>query len=119
MRLFATAVTLAIFCFGVSNAEEFTCKITKVDGSKVTLNKSAKDQKVEDVTLTAVKDVKVCKGKWNKQEKKLEVGDAITDGLSAVVFTKASEKAVRATVTTDKDNNITQILVLGKNRKNN
>ena len=114
MRLIATAVALAVFCFGVVNAEEFMCKITKVDGSKVTLNKGTKDEpKVDDVTLTATDAVKVFKGKWNNEAKKLDAGDAIADGLKADIFTKISEKGVRALVITDNDKKITEIRVSG------
>ena len=118
MRLIATAVTLAVFCFGVANAEEFMCKIVKVDGSKITLNKSKKDEpKVDDVTLTATDDVKVCKGKRN-EDKKIEAGDAIADGLKAEIFTKIdAEKGVRAQVITNSDNKITEIRVLGGKKK--
>ena len=118
MRLIATAVTLAVFCFGVLSAEEFRCKITKVDGSKITLNKSTKDNKVEDETLTAADNVKVVKGKWNEEAKKLEAGDAIENGLKADLFTKIdAEKGVRALVITDDSKKITEIRVMGGKKK--
>ena len=40
-------------------ANEFFATIKKVDGNKVTFNRSTRDKKVDDVTLTAVDNVKV------------------------------------------------------------
>ncbi len=118
MRLIATAVTLALFCFGVINAEEFRAKIIKVDGTKVTLNKSTKDNKVADEILTVADKVKVVKGKYDKEAKKIVDGDAIEKGLQADLFTKISEKGVRAfIVTDDTSKKITEIRVMTGGKK--
>ena len=43
----------------LQKASEFIATIKKVKGNKVTLNRSTKDKKFDDVTLTAVKNVLV------------------------------------------------------------
>ena len=71
MRLIATAVTLALFCFGVVNAEEFLAKIIKVDGTKVTLTRAPRTIRLPTRLLTAADKVKVVKGKYDKEAKKI------------------------------------------------
>ena len=111
MRLIATAVTLAVFCFGVANAEEFMCKICKVDGSKITVNKSTDKEKSADVILTATDAVKVCKAKKDEKTNKIEAGDAIKEGLKCDCLVKAEKEAVSALVITNADGGITEIRV--------
>jgi len=121
-RIVAAAIVL---CVGVSvaMAEEFRATISKVDGSKVTLTKRVKrGDKGEEVTLTAVDDVKVVKGKFDKETKKVEAGDPIEGGLKADIFSKT----VNARVITNDDGKITEIRVFegfggkgkGKKKKN-
>jgi hypothetical protein len=124
----------ALFVMGVAvtlvAADEFTATITKVDGNKVTFQKYKKGEKGkkgekdgEPVTLTVAKDAKIAAAKFNKTEKKLEVGDPIEGGLKADVFAKATEeKGVQARITTSDDNKtVTQILTFqfgkGKDKK--
>src|SRR5262249_35013885 len=100
--------------------------ISKVDGNKVTLTKRKKGEKGEEMTLTATDDVKVVKGKFNKDTKKVEAGDTIEGGLKAELFTKIGEKGVFGRVITNDDGKITEIRVFqgfggkfgGKKKKN-
>jgi hypothetical protein len=117
MKKFAFAATVLIVGVGFAMSEEFRAVITKVDGDKVTFHKitgggkGKKGEKGEAMTLPVAKDLKVVKGKFNAETKKLEAGDAITGGLKADVFSKG-EANVR--ITTDADNKtITQIMTFG------
>jgi hypothetical protein len=109
---------------GLVTAGEFGGRITKVDGNKITVQKyKGKGKKAEKdgdpVTLTVAKDAKIANGKFNKEDKKVEAGEAIEGGLKASVFTKASEdKGPRVRMTTDDDKKVvTEILVFSKKKK--
>jgi hypothetical protein len=115
MRKAFVAATAIVFTVSMVAAEEFTAVIKKVDGNKVTLAKTKKGKKGkggtgEDMVLTVVDNVKVVKGKRNPETKKVEAGDAITDGLKNEIFTKGN---VRGRVITDDSGNITEIRVGG------
>ena len=102
---------------GLVMSDEFRCTITKVDGDKVTFNASTKDNKVDDKTLPAADKIKVSKGNFNKETKKVEAGDAIEGGLKNEMFTKIGDKGLRATIITDTDNKkIVEIIVGGKKK---
>lgn len=124
-RKFACAAVVACVTFGIALAEDFNAVVTKVDGDKVTFHKTTfnkTDKKIEKgdaMTLTVAKDVKVAKGKAVKGGKgKVEVGDAIEDGLKNEVFTKIGEKGLNTRISTSDDNkSITQILVTGGGKK--
>ncbi len=112
-KLFCAAIVLT-FSVGVALADEFTAIITKVDGNKITFTKfdfKAKE-KGEPMTLPAADNVKVVKGKFNKEEKKFETGDAIEGGLNNKMFKEIGEKGVFVRITTD-DGKITQIMSTG------
>src|SRR5262245_4562794 len=114
--VFASVVVLVGFSFAL--AEEFSANISKVDGNKITFQKTEKGKKVgEAMTLTAADNVKVAKGKKDKDTKKLEVGDAIEGGLKAKMFTEIGEKGISARIT-EEGGKITQILITGKKQKN-
>lgn len=104
---FVVAVTV-----GLVAGEEFTATIKKVDGKNVTLNKSKKDAKVDDETLTVADNVKVVNGKFDKDTKKVDAGDPIEGGLTNSKFTNIGEKGVRARIITD-NNKIVEIRVTG------
>ena len=114
MRRFVAAITILVIGFSVAMAEEFGATIKKVDGTKITINKSTKKDKVDDSTLTVTDNVKVLKGKFDKETKKLEAGDAIEGGLKNEMFSKE----VRARITTNDDGKVTQIIVGGGKKKN-
>jgi hypothetical protein len=120
--MFVMTIGIGFVC-----ADEFTATITKVDGDKVTYQKYLKAKKGEEkkkdgdaVTISA-KGAKVAKaGKFNKEDKKFDVGDVIEDGLKNEMFTKISDKGVNARITTDGEGDkakITQILVVGGKKK--
>jgi len=98
-KLLGSMLVMAV-CIGFVAADDFTATIKKVDGNKITFAKiSFKDMKVEkgeDTTLPASKDVKVTKGKFNKEDKKLEPGEPLEKGLMNEMFSKLGQK-------TDKD----------------
>jgi hypothetical protein len=116
MRKAFVAATAVLFTVGMVMGEEFSAVIKKVDGNKVTLAKTKRGKKGtkgttgEDVVLTAVDSVKVVKGKFNRETKKFEAGDAITDGLKNEMFTKGN---VRGRVITNDSGDITEIRVGG------
>jgi hypothetical protein len=113
--VFASFVVLV--GFGVAVAEEFSANISKVDGNKVTFTKTEKGKKVgEEMTLPVADSVKINKGKFNKEDKKYEIGDAIEGGLKAKMFADITEKGVNARITTD-DGKITQIVITGGGKK--
>ena len=115
MRTLVGIVSVFCLCYGLASAEEFGFLIKKVDGNKITGVKLAgkKDgdkAKPADVTLNAAANVKVTKGgKFNKETKKLEGGDAVDGGLTNAMFTKGN---VMSRVVTEGDN-VTEIRVMG------
>jgi hypothetical protein len=117
-KVIAAAVVVVLFV-GVAFAAEIRAVITKVDGDKVTFTEmKGKGQKGEEQTLPVAKNVKVVKGKFNKEAKKFEAGDEIEGGLKHKMFSSIGEKGVRALVVTDADGKkITEIRVFGGGKK--
>jgi hypothetical protein len=117
MRRFLIAAPIILVCFGVAIGEEFRGLIKKVDGDKITVMKGKKGD-AKEVVLTVTENVKVTKGKFNKETKKLEAGDPIENGLKNELFAKEQ----RATIVTNDDGKVTEIRVGGgfkKKRRNN
>jgi hypothetical protein len=116
-KCFGAAVLLLV-SFGLIYAEEFGARITKVNGNKIEVQKfgKKKGEKGEEATLTVADNVKVLKGKFNQETKKLEAGDALPGGLKNEVFTK-SDKGVFARITTDDAGKVTEIVVGGGGKK--
>lgn len=148
MKKFAFAAVFAFAVVGYAMAEEINVSITKIDHDKGTITyvKSAfgggfgggkgggKGKKKQDdqpapepVTISFVKDVKIAKGMFKKDEggdfKKgtYEAGEEIKSGLKDDIFTKADEKGVNARIKTADDGpdkgKVVQILVLQKKKK--
>jgi hypothetical protein len=118
VRKLACAVTLLVFCVGVAMADEIRAVITKVDGNNVTFAEVKGKERGEEKTLPVSDTVKVVKGKFNQDTKKLEAGDEISNGLKNEMFEKIGEKGMRATIITDEGNKkITEIRVGGGGRK--
>ncbi|HEY7427075.1 MAG TPA: hypothetical protein VH682_22765 [Gemmataceae bacterium] len=117
-KVIGAAVVLVLFA-GVAFADEIRAVITKVDGNKVTFAPTkGKGQKGDEQTLPVATGVKVVKGKFNKETKKVEAGDDIAEGLKHKMFSNISEKGVRATIVTDADGKkITEIRVTGGRKK--
>src|SRR5438128_440185 len=123
LRRIVSAAVILVLCVGITLADEIRAVITKVDGDKVTFAEvkggggkgKGKGEKGESKTLPVTTTVKVVKGKYDKDTKKLEAGDLIEEGLKNKMFSDISEKGVQATITTDADNkNITEIRVGGR-----
>jgi hypothetical protein len=123
LRKAVGAVVILVLCVGVALADEIRAVITKVDGNKVTFcpieGKGKDAKKGDEKTMTAVKDVKVVKGKFDKEAMKVVAGDPIEDGLKNEMFSKIGEKGRAAVLITDSDNKkITEIRVFrGKGKK--
>src|SRR5207248_5895508 len=107
-------------------ADDFTATITKIDGDKVTLIKGGggkkNKKKGEEMTLTAAKDLKVFKGKFDADAKKqVEEGDADKEGLKSTLLLSADgklpDKGAKARVITNDDGQITRIIVGGGKKK--
>jgi hypothetical protein len=123
-KVMAAAVVL-VLSVGFTFAEEIRAVITKVDGNKITFakmeGKGPDAKKGEEMTLPVAKGVKVVNVKFNREEKKLEVGDAVEGGLKNKMFTRIGDKGVRGMIITDADGKkITEIRVMqrfGKKKK--
>ena len=122
MRKVVAASLVLVLCVGVAFAEEIRASITKVEGNKVSFFKmegKGKDAKRvgEERTLPAAKNVKVVHTKFNREQVKLEIGDAVEGGLKHKMFSSIPERGVRALIITDSDNKkISEIRVLPMRR---
>jgi hypothetical protein len=121
LRKCVGAVAILTVSLGVALADEFTAVITKVQDGKVTFTKFKKGEKGTETTLPTAANVKVVNGKFNKDTKKVEAGDALTGGLKNEQLATIGEKGVFGYIVTDDDNKkITEIRVLqfkGKKKK--
>jgi hypothetical protein len=112
LRKVVGALFVLVLGLGIALADEFGAIITKVESGKVTFSKfKGKDEpKGPETTLPVADNVKVVKGKFNKETKKMEAGDPIEGGLKNEMFTKIGEKGLFSTIVTDADNKkITEI----------
>jgi hypothetical protein len=116
LRKCVCAAFVLVLCVGFTFADTFLGIITKVEGDKVTFKKGfKKDDPGESMTLPVDAKVKISKGKFNFETKKMEADEELKDGLKNKTFTEIGEKGVFATITTDKDNKkITEIIVGGR-----
>ena len=119
LRRVVSAMVVLGFVVGVAMADEIRAIIIKVDGDKVTFAENkGKGERGDEKTLPVSDKVKVVKGKFNPETKKLEAGDKIDNGLKNELFTKIGDKGLRALIVTDKDNKrITEIRVGGGKKK--
>lgn len=124
--MFRKAVcTLAVLAIGLGTlmAEEFVGSIRKIEDGKITFTKFKKGEKKkgEETTLPVADNVKVVNAKFNKESKKIEVGDPLPDGLKNERFQKIGERGMFAQIVTDEDGKkITEIRVFtfgGKKKK--
>lgn len=113
--------TVTVFCLGIGIvlAGETRAIITKVDGDKVTFAENkGKGEKGEEKTLPVAANVKVTKGTYNRETKKVENPVAVEGGIKSEQFTKINEKGLNATIVTDDDNKkIIEIRITGGRRK--
>jgi hypothetical protein len=107
------AVMAIVIIGGSCMADEIRAIISKVDGNKITFAESkGKGEKGDEKTLPVSDNCKFVTAKFDKETKKVEPGDALSDGIKNEKFTKIGEKGLRATVITDADNkNIIEIRV--------
>jgi hypothetical protein len=119
LRRIVTAMVVLGLLVGVAMADEIRAIIIKVDGNKVTFAENkGKGERGEEKTLPVSDKVKVVKGKFDKETKKLEAGDPIENGLKNEMFSKIGEKGMGALIITDKNNKqITEIRVGGGKKK--
>ena len=121
LRHAVCAAAVLAFAVGASaRADEFVGSIRKIEDGKIVVGvKFDKETKkfAEMKTLTVAKDVKVVTGKYNKEEKKFEVGKVLEGGLENKRFQNIGERGVRAFIITNADNQVTEIRVLGGRKK--
>ena len=117
---FTAAACLTLLSVALCTGDEFRAVITKVDGNKVTFHKVSRGEKGkqgekgEAMTLSAAANVKVVKGKFDRETKKAEDGDALENGLKNEAFSKEAN----VTITTNEGNTeITKIRLSGRGRK--
>jgi hypothetical protein len=113
------AAVVLVFGFSVARAEVLRGSIKKIEDGKITFATYDRATKKagEDKTYAVAKDAKVLKGKFNKEDKKVEAGDALSDGLQNKVFQSIGKRGVRAQITTNDAGEVTQILVFPQFRK--
>lgn len=115
-RLVCAMFVLAL-TVGITLAAEMRGVITKVEGDKITFAEMKGKEKGPAKSYTVADNVKVFKGTYNKDTKKVEVGDAIAGGLKAQAFSKIGEKGVGAMIVTDASDKVTEIRVTGGKKK--
>jgi hypothetical protein len=111
LRKILCAAVIVACCIGITLADEITASITKVEGNKVTFTEfKGVGEKGEPKTMEVADKVKVTKGKFDFESKKIEAGEEVKEGLKNELFTKIGDRGVFATIVTDKDNKkITEI----------
>jgi hypothetical protein len=122
LRKLACATVLLFLCIGITLGEEIRAIILKVDGNNVTfVANKGKGQKGPEQTLPVAENVKVSKGKFNQETKKVDAGEPLDGGLKNEAFSSEKlEKGVRATVVTDDENKkITEIRLMPARKKKN
>ena len=120
-KLFCAMIVMTV-AIGFVAADPIQVRILKVEGDDVTFQKTKKAEKGkkaendgDPVTKSAAGAV-VAKMKFNKEEKKIEVGEKVESGLKNEIFTKISEKGVGARINIEGDK-ITEILIFGGKKK--
>ena len=94
--------------------DKFNAKVKKVAGNKVTINRSDKDNKFDDVVLLASDKIKVLELQVSFDNGFQIDWVDVPDGLKSDFF----KNEIRTTITTDAKNQITEIKILdGKNVK--
>jgi hypothetical protein len=121
LRRAVCAVAVLAFSVGLVVAAEIRGVITKIsdDGKTITVGKFNRETKeVTDAKeYTVSSTVKILKGKYNKEEKKLEsTGEEFKNGLANDRFKNLGKRGTPAMITTDDSGNVTQIVV-GEQRK--
>jgi hypothetical protein len=110
---------LLIVCVGLTMADEIRAIILKVDGDNVTFAENkGKGERGPEQTLPVAEKVKVVKLKINRETKKVEAGEPISQGLKNSMFSNISEKGLRGVIITDESKKtITEIRIGGGGKK--
>lgn len=111
------AGVIVAMSIGVAAAEQYFGAVTKVEKDKISFVTRKKGEKGEEKSFSLASSVKVVKGKFNPEDKKIEAGEAIEGGLTNKIFQEIGEKGVRAQVITNDDGKVTEIRVLGPRKK--
>jgi hypothetical protein len=118
LRKLVGSMIILVFLTGITFGDEIRAIILKVDGDKVTFAENkGKGQKGPEQTLPATENVKVIKGKFNRETKTFEAGEPVADGLKNTMFSNIGEKGVRATIITDDSKKITEVRLIAKGGK--
>jgi hypothetical protein len=103
-------------------SEEYRATLLKVEDGKVTFRMMpGKDGKAAELaaeqTLPVTDNVKVAKGKLDKETLEVEAGDPIHSGLKNLMFTNINDKGLRVVIVTDQTNKkVAEIYVLATSR---
>jgi hypothetical protein len=119
MRKFVCAAFVLLVGITFVVGGEFAATITKIEDGKTVHFKKGKKGNVVEGKLPLAASVKVVKGVFNKDTKKVDAGDAIADGVKSDTFTKA-EKGVAVFLITEGEGDaekIVEIRVTGKKKK--
>jgi hypothetical protein len=84
MRKFVAASLVLVIAVSAATADEFVGFITKFEGGKMTVKKSKGTEPPEEVTLNVADNVKIVRGKVNKDTMKIEAGEAFEGGKDAL-----------------------------------
>ena len=121
-KLFCAMIVMTV-AIGFVAADPIQVRILKVEGDDVTFQKTKKAEKGkkaendgDPVTKSAAGAV-VAKMKFNKEEKKIEVGEKVESGLKNEIFTKIGDKGVNVALTTNDANVATEVIVRGGGKK--
>lgn len=106
LRKFVCAAAVLALSLGFVMADEIKGRITKLEGNKLTIE--SKKAGVKELDVAA--DVKVFRMKEGNKE-------AVSDGLKAKPLADLNPKGVNATVVTNADNKVTEIILQGKKKK--
>ncbi len=117
LRKLVGSTILLVLMAGITFGDEIRAIVLKVDGDKVTFAENkGKGEKGPEQTLPVAENLKVIKGKFNRETKTFEAGEPIADGLKDTIFSKISEKGVRATIITDDSKKITEIRIVERKK---
>jgi hypothetical protein len=115
MRSLIVAGVFLTMSLGLVMAETFNGQIVEIKGNKLTVIKGKKkDVEGKEVTLTVDAKVKVSKGKFNPDTKKVEATDAIPEGIKSDLLVKGKNISI---TTDDTSGNVTAIILGGKGGK--
>jgi len=119
LRKAVCAVAVLALSVVAARAEEINGSIQKIADGKIKVgigfDKETKTFK-EEKTFTLAKDVKVLTAKFNKEDKKVEVGDKLEGGLDNERLKNITGRGVRARLIVT-DGQVTEIHVLPQRKK--